>query len=253
MRLISQGIHYEAWSPDELEQFSRTLGSLDRREALIENLRRERAWINSFDHPEVPLPSHLEKVTMRAGGNPFAIRENFAYMHLIQLNQAFTELIEILSQEPPIPLREEFFAKEFDPESLGWLRDALRRSGVVNSLVPVEITFFLALDQPEDWLRIYPGWCVNQQVRVDMTILACAVERYRFSEGALPASLEDLTPDWLEQLPPDICTGDSYYYQVLPENGFMLWSHGYRNPPPVDFNPDLYLDRAHEALMFLRD
>lgn len=255
MEVIWQGIHYEAWSLDQLEEFQQTLASIDRRKAFVNALVEERTWLHSFGTQFLPLPQDLRKFARTSKGNPLEVRQNFSFMGLVSATQLNLDWSEILSQDPAVPLRQEFFPEPVDQQKRKYseaILVVLNRSGHLDAFLPTELLGDLTFSTEEVFHRVMER-CAKQQSLIDMTILACAVERYRLSEGTLPATLEDLVPDWLAELPPDICTGDPYYYQVLPGDGFMLWSQGYRNHPPAHFNPALYDRRTHQALMFLRD
>lgn len=91
--------------------------------------------------------------------------------------------------------------------------------------------------------------------------LACALEMYESDHKRLPATLEQLTPDYLNRLPACISTptnatarhfyrsrgiqiGEGYTYQRLPQNHYLLRcsNHGIPghdpNPPSYDSRPD---------------
>ena len=65
------------------------------------------------------------------------------------------------------------------------------------------------------------------EARLSVMRLACAVEVYRIRRGRLPASLEELAPDILPELPRDPFTGRSYVYRVKPGGaGYLVYSVG---------------------------
>ena len=86
------------------------------------------------------------------------------------------------------------------------------------------------------------------QNRLDQTVLACALERYRLAEGAYPATLEALVPQFLEQVPVDVCDGRPLRYRRLEPGRFQLYSVGWNEadegglvvlkPDGSDFDPD---------------
>jgi hypothetical protein len=65
------------------------------------------------------------------------------------------------------------------------------------------------------------------QTRVNEAIVACALERYRLAEGQFPASLEPLSPRFLQLLPHDLITGAPLLYRRTPNGQFILYSVGW--------------------------
>jgi hypothetical protein len=66
------------------------------------------------------------------------------------------------------------------------------------------------------------------QTAANEAALACALERYRLSQGEYPTSLESLEPRWIARLPKDIVAdGGSYHYRRTSPNLFVLYSVGW--------------------------
>ena len=65
------------------------------------------------------------------------------------------------------------------------------------------------------------------QTQVDQSLIACALERYRFAHGSYPASLDVLVPEYLAKLPNSPITGKSINYSLKPDGTFLLWSPGW--------------------------
>jgi len=57
------------------------------------------------------------------------------------------------------------------------------------------------------------------------TILAVATERYRLSHDQLPASLNDLSPEYIDSLPPDPFTGKNLLFRY-DEQAYLIYSVG---------------------------
>ncbi|HEV7280022.1 MAG TPA: hypothetical protein VGN57_07390 [Pirellulaceae bacterium] len=66
---------------------------------------------------------------------------------------------------------------------------------------------------------------LNSQARANLTAAALACERYRLANGGWPATLDDLTPDYLEAVPLDPFAERSLSYAVE-EKGILLYSVG---------------------------
>lgn len=62
---------------------------------------------------------------------------------------------------------------------------------------------------------------------VDEAVVACALERYRLSKGAYPASLTDLQPAYLAHVPCDVVNGAPLHYRLNGDSTFTLYSVGW--------------------------
>src|ERR1039457_3890868 len=65
------------------------------------------------------------------------------------------------------------------------------------------------------------------QTRVNLAIVACALERFRLAQGQFPESLEPLSPRFLEKVPHDIITGAPLIYRRTQDGQFILYSVGW--------------------------
>ena len=65
------------------------------------------------------------------------------------------------------------------------------------------------------------------QTTADEAVIACALERFRMSEGRLPGTLEALVPRFLERLPHDMISGNGYHYAPRDGGHFVLYSVGW--------------------------
>ena len=67
------------------------------------------------------------------------------------------------------------------------------------------------------------------QFRVDATRIACMIERYRLAHGALPTSLDQLTPyaDDGAGIPHDLCNGEPLHYSLRTDGTYLLYSVGW--------------------------
>jgi hypothetical protein len=66
---------------------------------------------------------------------------------------------------------------------------------------------------------------LNAQARADLTATAIACERYRLANGRWPAALDDLSPDYIAEVPPDPFAGRPIRYAVE-DKGILLYSVG---------------------------
>ena len=65
------------------------------------------------------------------------------------------------------------------------------------------------------------------QTFVDAAHVACALERYRLANGKLPATLDALSPRFLESIPTDVIDGQPLRYQLKPDGGYVVYSIGW--------------------------
>jgi hypothetical protein len=65
------------------------------------------------------------------------------------------------------------------------------------------------------------------QVHLDETRIACALERYRMAQGVYPASLEELAPAFIDELPHDVMNDESYHYRLQADGTYLLYSVGW--------------------------
>lgn len=66
-----------------------------------------------------------------------------------------------------------------------------------------------------------------QQTAIDQALLACALERYRLAHGSFPATLAELSPKFIEQIPHDIMNGEPLKYRRTADGKFILYSIGW--------------------------
>lgn len=68
--------------------------------------------------------------------------------------------------------------------------------------------------------------CAVAQAQLDLTRTACALERYHLAHGEYPASLDALTPQFIENLPHDVINGQPLHYHRTDDGRFVLYSVG---------------------------
>jgi len=65
------------------------------------------------------------------------------------------------------------------------------------------------------------------QTCLDLATVACALERYRLSEGRYPEQLASLVPRFIATLPTDVIDGKALHYQPTADGLFVLYSVGW--------------------------
>jgi hypothetical protein len=86
-------------------------------------------------------------------------------------------------------------------------------------------TFMAAIAVP-NFTRAWQRTAFNQN-EVNEAQIACALERYRFDNGAYPATLDALAPHYLDKLPHDIICGQPLIYRPTSDGKFILYSVGW--------------------------
>lgn len=72
-----------------------------------------------------------------------------------------------------------------------------------------------------------PKTFAHAQTLVDLARVACALEKYRLAQGNSPATLESLTPGYIERMPHDIINGQPLTYRLTGRGQFLLYSVGW--------------------------
>jgi len=67
----------------------------------------------------------------------------------------------------------------------------------------------------------------QMQTYVDATRIACALERYRMSNGRLSETLEPLVPQFIDKIPNDVIDGEPLRYRSNSKGGYVLYSIGW--------------------------
>lgn len=65
------------------------------------------------------------------------------------------------------------------------------------------------------------------QSSVDLARVACALERYRLAHGNYPETLDELSPQFIAQVPHDIIGGQPLHYRRTDDGQFVLYSIGW--------------------------
>jgi hypothetical protein len=67
----------------------------------------------------------------------------------------------------------------------------------------------------------------KNQTRVNLALVACALERHRLARGEYPETLASLMPDFIRAVPADIITGQTLSYSRDTTGTFVLYSTGW--------------------------
>ena len=67
----------------------------------------------------------------------------------------------------------------------------------------------------------------RMQTYVDATRVACALERYRLTNGQFPEKLDALVPRFLAAIPNDVIDGQPLRYRMASDGGYVIYSIGW--------------------------
>jgi len=102
-------------------------------------------------------------------------------------------------------------------------RGANRAAESWDGCAPWSIWFTMASAAETETVKKY----AEGQVYVDEMRIACALERYRLAHGVYPASLDALSPAYIDAVPHDILNGQPYHYSLRADGTFLLYSVGW--------------------------
>jgi len=84
--------------------------------------------------------------------------------------------------------------------------------------------FFSAIEGP--MVDVFPPQALKAQTLAQLTAAAIALERYHLRSGKYPASLAELVPGIMKQVPVDYMDGKDLRYRLREDGSFLLYSVG---------------------------
>jgi hypothetical protein len=67
----------------------------------------------------------------------------------------------------------------------------------------------------------------RNQTMASQALLVCALQRYRLAHDEYPEKPEKLAPEWIQNLPHDLCNGQPMKYRRLDKDHFLLYCVGW--------------------------
>lgn len=235
------------WNAAQVGKVQQAVAKADILRQTIKTLRGERAFGNQIMDQLKQAPLGEFTKTLRAASGvsesgdqaPLSI-ELLAEAYRIVffdgdrafLNQTYQKWLDYLSSEPGqvTPARLEALNANIDES----LRGVNRYRRMVTSLaIPAVKEMFARAASIEAGLR---------QARI-----ACAIQEYALSEKALPSSLDQLVPKYIDEIPRDVINGGAMHYRSDGKE-YVLWSVGWNekddggNGSPNEKSPQKKLD-----------
>ena len=222
LTVVYDGLAWHAWNDTQLADLENALDALD----FLENYQQcMRGEVISEVVPNMEyFKSHQSDVTLtldfwfRPGANRYSTYSTWPNGWL-DLNLSRIVDRDLSSIKGTNPKEHRVFPDYADKLE----NDALRLRAHWYGYLPWNILF--TASAPEILKNV--SAFAQIQVWIDQARVVCALERYRLTHGAYPATLDELVPSYITEPPHDIIDGQPYRYQVRPDNTFLLYSIGW--------------------------
>jgi hypothetical protein len=227
LQTIWEGASLGRWTPAQLEHFQEELQKRDFVAALQAAVRGERTFGNAMYDRWVASPKNLRNdgdLFSESGGprggptGLFAAAGLFFPRAILRENQItqnrFCDLMDVqLAAIQPTP-------GNYAPIDLSRIeRD---QEAAINP--PSYRNVIVRMLQPA-LVKLVSSGQMAQSCR-DLAMTGLAVERFHQANGSYPATLEALSPRFLQVIPKDIFSGQPLRYRVEKTGGFVLYSVG---------------------------
>jgi hypothetical protein len=210
------------WSDQQLEAFQKEFATVDMLSVLDHAMRGERAGVNYL--LETLDGQQLVQYLMGTGANggvnwteqltTLAVRLSPPRLRIENLLY-YNRLLDKTCFKNYDSRRQRVFPAKCDAAA-ALLNQSLSRTTAQNYLASLAVPNFTRAAQTVS----------RNQTFVNEALIVCSLERYRRTNGEYPATLELLTPRFLEKLPHDLITGKDLMYRTA--NGrFLLYSFGW--------------------------
>ncbi|MEO6053586.1 MAG: hypothetical protein ABIP97_06200 [Chthoniobacterales bacterium] len=215
---IWEGIERHVWTSEELEDFENQLASEKLLDGLCLAYRGERGGFNTL-------------CSQMAQGNQSSGKE--LYSEMAQENQSSGK--ELFTWWPLIPWHWLYSDMAFYSRALQDRIDILTQPNGINKNTYSEVFIHSKRERLKHLLsaQIIPAISgagrkfAETQSQIEMTRIACALERYKIACGVYPETLDALIPNYIEKLPNDVASAKPYHYRRNAPDKFTLWSVGF--------------------------
>jgi hypothetical protein len=238
---IGAGLRDRAWAETELRQLESDLAAIRVWDDYRLALDSERGSLNSICETLVT-SSRSERAKM-------------ATSYGITPNSTPVILVELI---PTSVIRDNQLRLNQYLEEMGARIDATHRTLDLDGKTPSSPEFISgSIEQYYYFLArltgpVYGGIeerYIRVQTLLDEARLACALERFRLKQGAYPATLEELTPGFVAEVPSDIYAHAPYRYERTDAGSFRLYSVGKdRHDDGGQIDPKLSEQRQLDAI-----
>jgi len=207
--LIREGLRQSVWTPEQLEQLETQLRNAAPLGTLRRSLHTEIAWVlDLLEESPTRWPESSR------GWSRHASRiMPFGWTQQMKSRYVRTYLDHLL---PAVDVEHHRLRMDRLQQGLSHIQKTKRNSSVLDRLVRIGIPNLGKVSHVT----------ARRQTLVDLTRVACALERFRQSQKNHPEKLNELVPDWIDHLPTDVITGETLIYRRNPDAGYVLYARG---------------------------
>jgi hypothetical protein len=225
MQPVWEGLADRKWTEPQLQALQQRLAKFDFLADSATAMRGERACGNSIIAYVRRHPARLQQLGSGedeasayglSGLAALLIPRGWFYLEQINYNRLFTEVlqpgVDYAARIMHPKVMEQRDAALTQSIGAGWSRvtnHRLMAAMLLPALTKAQMRFAIA------------------QTVLDEAVLACALERYRLTNGRYPDALAELAPRFVAKLPHDLITGEPLKYRPTDNGHFLLYSVGW--------------------------
>lgn len=215
--VISDGLQTHAWREPQLAALAAQLRPINLLLPVKKGFEGERfatefylstltpaEFFRSWDGP--PRPGTSKNAFL-----PKLIPQGWSYQNMLTAEDVYSSLIVSLDPTNQIvfPDRENSHESQFETRLSHWS----------------PYSFILRMVIP-NFSKTCRTTALNQ-TKVNQTLIACALERYRLAHGEYPQTLDALVPEFIDAIPHDVIGGQPPHYSRNADGSFLLYSIGW--------------------------
>ena len=216
MNPVWKGLTHHQWSEKQLQFFQEYYQNLDCLSPLAEAYRADRSLVLAgFKHDDLEFlasPIFSQALPEDEITNIKWIPKGCRKMLGIQHSRLTQMIIEGLNQTEHIDPAT--YAKRVKDCEEAISKSIVLRALPSNPILPRNI--LASVQRKRDF-----------QTRMKMVSVVCALERYRLDFWQYPKLIENLEPNYMEEIPKDTILGESFRYFLTDNNTFRLYSIGW--------------------------
>lgn len=229
VKTVWEGMVFQKWTESQLQVLQARLRECDLIEDAWRAVQRERCYGNeTFEFfrrshgwaslEEIGEPEPSRGSQSKGFGFMTLLPQGWLFFEQVNYNRLFDSFAGSAPKASsprinPAEIESRAAATERTLKSRGPVRSILSHDAIASMLLPAINKVFQK--------------SAKYQVLVDQAVLACALERYRMSQGAYPATLQALVPTWIDAIPLDVVSGKPYQYRPAESGRYQIYSVGW--------------------------
>jgi hypothetical protein len=216
---IKEGTRMEAWQEPQLAALQEQLKEINLRPYMTGAFATEQVWVNAsvemtpltkmgkFWRPSEKPADQTEMLSF-----PYsAVPRGWYYQNMVVCANFHQVFIDDFSSAGQLVVPHKLDL--FDP--------------TMDALVSRRSPFILLAAMAIPNYRRAATTCTHIQTLANQAQIVCALERHRLARGQYPATLEELTPQFIEKIPRDLIGGQPPHYRRNADGTFLLYSIGW--------------------------